>query len=202
MPNDSDRPVAHVPGHDAAAPLVGLHERARRVGHHVWLEQRLFEILGAWSAVTPEADVAALFGELSRRHGWHSGLFRDRLPELSSVDADALVTCPGPATERLIDEVADDVDPARTLEHLVAMHRVVVPLVLTQYRAELASASPVADASLSRWLRFVVDDDLDEWARGEAAIRALVVDAASVERCAKEQLRLELLAVATASLSH
>ncbi len=192
-----------------AGPSVGgtdaftdLHARARRVGQWVWTERRVFECFGSWAGTTGLPAAAAHFGEMSRRHGWHAELFFDRLPELASVDAEGLVSSPGPATDAFFEGLAAIAEPAEpvALGRLVAATRVLLPMLLTEYRAAAAASSAVAEPSLRRWLDIVVRDDLDEWCRGQDLLAGVVHDVADVQAAGSAQLRLELLAVATAGL--
>ena len=184
----------------ATASFTDLHTRARRVGQWAWLEQRVFELFGAWAGSTEEPDAAVLLGEMSRRHGWHAELFFDRLPELASVDAAALVAAPGPATEALFVGLAAPGEPA-TLCRLVGAYRVVLPMLVAEYRAASESLSPVAEPSLRRWLEIVLRDDLEEWSRGQELLLAMLVDDDTVRAAGERQLELELLAVLTARLT-
>lgn len=184
-------------GDSESTPFTGLHDRARRVGEWVWLERRTFEVMGRWAGSSDPA-AGVLFGEMSRRHGWHSEVLFDRLPELASVDADALVRAPGPATEALFGALEAS---ASTLERLVGAYRVLVPTLLVEYRSTASTLSPVAEASLARWLDIVVRDDVEEWCRGDATLRAAVVDEAAVRAAGAHQVDLEVLEVASAGLT-
>jgi hypothetical protein len=189
---------------DGAVP--DLFQRAERVGVWCWCERRLFEVLGSWAGTTAEPDVAVFFGEMSRRHGWHAELLFDRLPELSALDAASLVVSPGAATSALFDGLdgrdgVDAGDGPSAARRLVAVHRVVLPLLITQYRSAITSVSTVAEPSLARWLDIVVRDDLDEWTRAQALLARYLVDDASVRAAAGHQLDVELAALATESLT-
>ena len=174
--------------------------RAARLGKWIWCERRWFEVLGAWATTTPEPGAAVLFGEMSRRHGWHAELFWDRLPELSSLDPDPLVRCPGPATAQLFDDVASLADEPVAVRRLTGAYRVVLPMLVAEYRGALASTSPVAEPSLQRWLQLVLSDDLDEWARGESELRSVIADADELEVALATQRALELQALRSAGL--
>jgi hypothetical protein len=184
-------------GGSPSIPFTGLHDRARRVGEWVWLERRTFEVMGRWAGTSDPAS-GVLFGEMSRRHGWHSEVLFDRLPELASVDADALVRAPGPATEALFEALDAS---ASTLDRLVGAYRVLVPTLVGEYRSTVATLSPVAEASLARWLGIVVRDDVEEWCRGDAELRAALVDDDAVRAAGARQVELDLLAAASAGLT-
>jgi hypothetical protein len=177
-----------------------VHARARAVGHWVWTERRVFECFGDWAGSTPEPAAAVCFGEMSRRHGWHAELLADRLPELASVDAESLVVASGPATESFLESLAEDGE-ASTVGRLSAAYRVLLPLLVTQYRSALATVSEVAEPSLGRWLGIVLRDDLEEWSRGQALLQAALCDELSVRAAAARQLELDLLALRTEQLA-
>jgi hypothetical protein len=177
-----------------------LHERAARLGHCTWVERRCFEILGAWSSDTTAARAAVHFGTMSRRHGWHAELLRDRLPELASVDAESLVRAPGDGTERLMDGLAACGPDGDGLARCVGTYQVVLPVLVGAYRELESRLSPVAEPSLARWLRIVIDDDLQEWADGELLLRSLLVDEAAVDAASQVQHQMELLALRSSGL--
>ncbi len=190
--------------------FVDLSTRAHRVGQWVWLERTYFELLGRWAGTAHGAPSIVFLGEMSRRHGWHAGVFFERLPELATMPAEDLVTAPGPATLSLLSAIdpagheaasAADAGPEVTVRRMVAAHRVLLPLLLAGYRDAMDSVSDVAEPSLRRWLDIVVRDDLDEWLRGEQLLRSLLVDSDVVEVAARHQLELELLVVPTAGLT-
>jgi hypothetical protein len=174
-----------------------MHERARQVGAWVWAERRTFEVFGAWSATTPDPAAAVLFGEMSRRHGWHAELFFDRLPELASLDPTSLVAPAGPGSAALLDALAqgDPPDAPVTLRRLVAAYRVLLPMLVVQYRAARATVSEVAEPSLGRWLDIVLRDDLDEWCRGQDLLATVLTDRSSLASAAERQLELETIAL-------
>lgn len=185
-------------GPTGGAAFTDLHARARRTGQWAWLERRLFEIVGGWAGTTEDPASSVLFGEMSRRHGWHAEVFFDRLPELASVDAEQLVTSPGPATDALLAAVAAQ---PPVIGRLVATYRVLLPLLVTEYRSTLVTLSPVAEPSLRRWLDIVVRDDLEEWARGHEVLSGALVTAEDVRDAGDRQVALDLLVLATDHLT-
>lgn len=172
---------------------TGLLATARRVGHLAWFERRCFEWLGAWSTVPVDPPVTLLLGEAAARHGWHAEVLVARLPELREVDRGSLVVPPDGAAEAFLRAVTVDPDPGSVLDALVGQYRVLLPTLIGAYRRVLEGASPVADGSLARWVRMILDDDLDEWCRGDDLLRGLLRDEASVARAAERQRELESL---------
>ncbi len=177
----------------AAAGPPSLEDGARVAGHHVWLEMRLFEVLGAWAPSVPEPQVKVHLATHSRRHAWHAELWRGHVPEVAGVDAEALVT---PASEGMAGAVAALAEAPSTLERLAGLYRVVLPRVVTATAGRLAAASPVADAALARSLRFVLADDLDEWRDGEGLLQSLIGGPGDVDLASAHAARLEKTIVA------
>jgi hypothetical protein len=177
----------------AASEPLSLEDGARLIGHHTWLEMRLFEVLGGWVPSVPELEVKAHLATHSRRHAWHAELWHGHLPQVAGIDVEALVT---PPDDRAAAAVAALAELGSTLERLVGTYRVVLPRVITATSRVLGRTSTVADAALARSLRFVLGDDLDEWRDGEALLQSVITGDDDVDRAAACQARLEKLAVA------
>lgn len=179
---------------------LSLEDGARVVGHHVWLEMRLFEVVGGWAPSTAEPEVKAHLATHSRRHAWHAELWQGHLPRVVGIDAEALVAPPGPEAEDAVAALAAS-GTGSTVERLVGLYRVVLPRVVTATARRLELATPVADAALARSLRFVLADDLDEWREGEALLQAALATGDDVDRAAAHQAALEKRVVAAGGLT-
>lgn len=169
-----------------------LAQAAERFGAYCWVERRLFELAGAWAAEATPPEVRIHLDVVSGQHGWHAGLWADRLPVLDGVDHDALIRPDGPGTA-LFDELSHQPD---TMARLGGLYRVVVPRLIVTYDRHLRRARAAADAPAVRALRLVLRDEVEEWLAGEALLEQLLVrpeDAASV---AAVQARLEGTVVA------
>jgi hypothetical protein len=174
---------------------LSLESAARLVGSYQWVERKLFEVLGAWVESEPVPEAQLLFDVYSQQHAWHAELFADRLPALDSVDTDSLVLAPSAAVERMLavlagvvrDGDSTDTDgtllspggrldlPARgTLPRLVGVGRVVLARLVTGYTLHLRRVSPVVDAPITRCLRLVLRDEIEEWQALEALTQALL----------------------------
>ena len=84
-------------------PSLDLLAAAEMIGGYRWLEHRLFEITGAWSAQAHDPAVRLHLFEASHQHAWHAQLWADRLPLLDQLDPEALSVPYGPAAGPLID---------------------------------------------------------------------------------------------------
>ena len=167
--------------------LVGT---ARTVGGYVWLEERLFEVVGGWVASVPEADIKLRFDADSYHHAWHASLWRERLPTLSQFVPDDFVA---PATPALEPVMALLGQAATTVERVVALYRVVVPRLAVGYQHHLVRATSASDGPIARALELVLSDECRDWQRGEALVQGALISAAEVSQAAAWQGRLEAL---------
>jgi hypothetical protein len=88
-----------------------IEESGRRIGHHVWVEARLFEVVGRWSGTVDEPRARALFARQSRHHAWHVQLWHELLPGLPHVGPSQLVAPDGDRAALIADlEALDDAD--------------------------------------------------------------------------------------------
>ncbi len=146
-----------------------LEEVARVAGHGRWLETRLFEVIGSWVAVEPDAAAKVLWSTHSLRHATAAQVWRDRQPRVAHLDRDALTVAADPGVAALVATLAlmvDPTDPAATTSRLVAVARVVEPLRLAVYANRADRAHPLADGPTLRWTRFLLGDA--ETCRAEA----------------------------------
>jgi hypothetical protein len=193
-------------------PALSLEVAARLVGSYQWVERRLFEVLGAWVESEPVPEAQLLFDIYSQQHAWHAELFADRLPALDSVDPGSLVLPPNAEVDRVLavlagvvrDGDSTDADgtllpqggrldlPARgTLPRLVGIGRVVLARLVTGYTLHLRRVSPVVDAPITRCLRLVLRDEIEEWQALEALTQALLRRPHDVAVVTGHQQRLE-----------
>jgi hypothetical protein len=171
---------------------VSLVEAARVVGGYAWWEERLFETLGAWVPVVPEAEVKLRLAADSHHHAWHASLWRERLPELREMQGQQFVVAPAERPGSAAFVAAVGAAPT-TIEKLVGVYRVALPRQVATYQRHLDRASAVADGPTIRALELVLADELADWRRGELLIQDHLSSAGDVERGAAHQARLETL---------
>jgi hypothetical protein len=196
----------------AGAPLP-LEQQASIVGGYIWVERRLFEILGTWVESEPLTEAQLLFDMYSQQHGWHAELFTERLPVVDSLQADWTSRAPSVEVDRMLAELSGPVgftsDATRavirgahpsgrrpgggTLLRLVGLGRVVLPRLVTGYTSHLRRVSPVADGPLTRSLRFVVHDEIEQWQAIETLAETLLRRPHDVAVVSSHQARLEEL---------
>lgn len=152
---------------------------ARTSGNFAWLEDRLADITGAWVASIDDSDARLVLGARSHTHAWHADLWRDRMPDLRHVDSSSLVAPASAALVAFLDRLASS---DTTLERMVALHRVLLPRLVTAYAIVLRSTNELIDAPTVRTLRLVLEDTREEVREGETVIRSLAGDADALER--------------------
>jgi len=131
-----------------------LAETARRMGEAIWLEERLFEALGAAAASDLPADVRAVLSEVSRRHAWRAEQVRGRLPEVPGFAAADVVA---PTTEASGDVEAVAAAPTAAESVAVAVARPMARLE-SSYVDHIERCSAISDASVERTLTLVLAD--------------------------------------------
>ncbi len=178
----------------------GIEAMARRVGAYVWVERRLFEVLGTWTPAVPELDVKLRLAVHSAHHAERADRFYARLPELRELPADDVCVPASAAVASLVDAVAGTDDPSTTIEKLVGVYRVLLPHLIAVYSFHLANTATVADEPLARTLRHAIADATDDWRDGELLTQVHLVDAAAVDRAAAHQGALQQLVVAAGGI--
>lgn len=174
-----------------------LHETARRLAAYAWAESRAFEVLGSWVQTVPEPEVKACLATHSRAHGWHAEVWTAAMPRPHDLpDADFVAPLSGAAASFF--DALGAVEG--TAERLAGAFRVLVPRLVSAYRAHLAVAAPAGDGATTRWLRIVLDDETNQWREGEALLQALLDDAGAVRRAVAAQADLEAALVAAGGL--
>ena len=135
---------------------------------------RLFEALGGWVATVPELDVKMRLGTHCYKHAWHADLWHKRLPELREMNPERLNVPPNDAMVRFIEVLTEPEAPELTIEKLVGVYRVLIPRFIAAYTFHLNGTSQITDAPTIRSLRFILQDEYDDWRDGEMMIQSLL----------------------------
>src|SRR5205807_5038358 len=175
--------------------LFSVEESARRVGNYKWVEMRLFEALGGWVATVPELDVKLRLGTHCYKHAWHADLWNKRLPELREMNTERLTLPPNDDFVAFMDAITEPEGPDQTLEKLVGVYRVLIPHKIAAYTYHLNNTSTITDAPTIRSLKFILQDEFEDWRDGEMLLQSLIDTPAEAERAAAHQGRLEGLLV-------
>lgn len=169
---------------------LDLQATARRAGAARWLDARLFEILGRWVPSAAEPEVKIALATQASHHGWHAGLWGERLPTLHGVDPASWVGPPSAALEQAVELVAG---ATATIDRLAGVHRALLPRMAAAHAAHLEAASPVSDAPTIRTLRLVLRDELEDQQAGERLLHGLLRSPADVDLAAAHQAAVESL---------
>ena len=175
--------------------LFDVEESARRVGAYKWAEMRLFEALGGWVATVPELDVKMRLGTHCYHHAWHAELWHKRLPELREMNPDRLTKAANDGMVAFVEALTEPEAPELTLEKLVGVYRVFIPRFISAYTYHLNATSQITDAPTIRSLRFILQDEYDDWRDGEMMIESLLETPEDVDRAAAHQANLERIMV-------
>ncbi|MGQ0805894.1 MAG: hypothetical protein ACT4PI_18815 [Actinomycetota bacterium] len=174
--------------------LFGVVESARRVGNYKWIEMRLFEALGGWVATVPELDVKLVLGRQCYHHAWHAELWNKRLPELREMNTERLTEPANEDVAKFVDAVRDPEAPELTIEKLVGVYRVLIPRKIAAYTFHMNATSRITDAPTIRSLRFILQDEMEDWREGEMLLQSLIQTPEEVKRAAqRQQAREELI---------
>src|SRR4051812_6006624 len=178
-----------------------VEESARRVGNYKWIETKTFEVLGGWGATVPELDVKMRLGTHCYHHAWHAELWHKRLPELREMNPDRLTL---PANDELVafvDAMTGPEAPGETIEKLVGVYRVLIPHKIAAYTFHLNATSTITDAPTIRWLKFILEDEFDDWRDGEMVLQSLIRTPGEVDRAAARARELEALMVGAGGIA-
>ena len=170
-----------------------VEETARRVGNYKWAETKLFEVLGGWIATVPELDIKLRLGTHCYKHAWHAELWHKRLPELREMNPARLTVPANDALVRFVDAMTEPEDASLTIEKLVGVYRVYIPHFISAYTYHLNNTSEITDMPTIRSLKFILQDEFEDWRDGEMLIQSLLETPEHVDRAAAHQAKLENL---------
>jgi hypothetical protein len=185
-------------------PALRLFELAPVLGCYRWIEQRLFELTGAWASEVPVPEAQLHLHDVSRQHAWHADLWAERLPVLDGMDPWVLTRPLGPAVGPLFAALAGAESPNPSapqpppgsdgrgvVQRLAGLYRVVLPRLLTTYQLHLARTVRVTDGPVIRALRLVQRDELEACAEGERLLQRVLARPHDAQVAAAVHQRLE-----------
>jgi hypothetical protein len=160
---------------EAAGTGFGVEENVRRLKRYNWVETRLTDLMLAHVTSTPEWEVK----DALCLHVWldseHAKWLQDRVAELRHPPHN-FHRAPDEPLEAWLQEALRS---RGTVELLTAIYRVIKPALLDAYRTHLAETHPLVDQPTRRFLRFIVQEEGEMVAWGEAALQALLKDEAA-----------------------
>ncbi|MBV8986127.1 MAG: hypothetical protein JO248_16980, partial [Acidimicrobiia bacterium] len=72
---------------------------------------------------------------------------------------------------------------------------VLIPHKIAAYTFHLNATSTITDAPTIRWLKFILQDELDDWRDGELMLQSLIRTSNDVDRATARARELEVLMV-------
>ena len=175
--------------------IFDVEESARRVGNYKWTEMKLFEALGGGVATVPELDVKMRLGTHCYKHAWHAELWHKRLPELREMNPERLTAPANDAMVRFIEAMTEPEGPELTIEKLVGVYRVLIPRFIAAYTYHLNGTSEITDAPTIRSLKFILQDEFDDWRDGEMILQSLIETPEEAARAAAHMQKLEAIMI-------
>ena len=157
-------------------PAPDIASTITRLGAYVWIEARLFEVVGGWVTSTPEPVAKVYFGTATADFAGHAQQWHERLPQLREVSRDSLVVAPGPRSVEAMDALASIEETVPRLEALA----VVVDHLLAVYAGHERGASVVRDAPMLRTLAVVAADHRAVVRSVSTLCKTLVTEATTV----------------------
>ena len=91
--------------------------------------------------------------------------------------------------------------PELTIEKLVGVYRVLIPRKIAAYTFHLNATSRITDAPTMRSLKFILQDEFDDWREGEMLLQSLISTPEEVDRAASRQRELEQLMLAAGGIT-
>jgi hypothetical protein len=147
----------------------GIDELAGLTGAYCWVENRIFELSGAWATGASGSPGGGLppalrvwCAGLSRRHGLRAGCWAERLPVRAGVDRAALVCAPPGPLAGAFDALADTEAEVGAM----AMVEVLLPCLQAVYGVHWQTATPVSEGSVLEVLAGALRDLADEVSAG------------------------------------
>ena len=167
-------------------PGLGVEENVRLLKRYNWVETRLTDLILTRLASTPEWEVK----DALCLHVWldseHARWLQERVAELRHPPHN-FHRAPDDALEAWLQEARRS---RSTAELLVALYGVIKPSLLAAYRHHLERTHPLVAQPTRRFLRFIIQEEEEMIAWGEAAIAALTEDTAVREEAERWRAHL------------
>ncbi len=139
----------------ADAPWISIAAHAQLCGGHIWVEERCFELLGAWSVSFPEPNVRVDLAARARHHAWRASLWRDLLPAIGDADPTAVIGPPdADLTALFLELAAAGPSPGA----VVRLDSVVLSPLGVAYEQHARRCTPATDGATARTLAIVRAD--------------------------------------------
>jgi hypothetical protein len=154
---------------EAASGGLSVDENVRRLLRYAWAEKCAVEALIAWLNPTPEWEAKCAFSLHVWQDADHADQVRKRVKEMRH---------PMPRTDVPPDDALDAfcqemLRAENTVERLVGLYGVLKPALAAAYRQHLCETNPLFDYPTTRVLRFILTEEEEQIAWGEAAVKAI-----------------------------
>lgn len=136
----------------------GIDELAGLVGAYCWVENRIFELSGAWASDQEgglEPALCVWCAGVSRRHGVLAARWAERLPVRAGVDRAALVAAPAGPLAGALGAMAATPDARVGVGTLV---QTALPRLRAVYALHRRTVSPVSEGSVHEVLTAALQD--------------------------------------------
>ena len=172
--------------------MADLEDLVPVIGGLAWVSERLFELEGRWAASMSDPAAVVHLAEHSRHHGWHSGLWRDTLPDSPALAAaDHVVAPPGWTDAFASTAEGTGIDTAGDAGRLAALYRALVPRLaglLSDLDTQLAGPG---DTAVRRVLGLVTTDVDNDLRGGSAQLAATLRDDDAIGSASSATLGLD-----------
>jgi hypothetical protein len=149
----------------------GIEELAVLVGAYCWVENRIFELSGAWASDENgglQPDLRVWCAGVSRRHGALAARWAERLPVRAGVERAALVAAPAGPLAGALGAMAATPDARVGVGTLV---QTALPRLRAVYAQHRRTASPVSEGSVLEVLTAALQDLRAETSSGRALLQ-------------------------------
>jgi hypothetical protein len=117
------------------------------------------------------------------------------------MNPERLTQPPNDELVAFVEALTEPEAPELTIEKLTGVYRVLLPHKIAAYTFHLNNTSSITDAPTIRSLKFVLQDEMEDWRDGEMLIQSLIETPEEVERAARHQARLETLLLAAGGIA-
>ena len=117
------------------------------------------------------------------------------------MNQDRLTVPPNDELVAFVDALTEPEGPDLTIEKLVGAYRVLIPAKIAAYTYHRNNTSTITDAPTIRSLKFVLQDELEDWRDGEMLLQSLIETEDEIDRAAAHAAKLEKLMLAAGGIA-
>jgi hypothetical protein len=117
------------------------------------------------------------------------------------MNPERLTEPPNDELVAFVDALTEPEGPDLTIEKLVGAYRVLIPAKVAAYTYHLNNTSTITDAPTIRSLKFILQDEIDDWRDGEMMLQSLIDNDESLQRAVDHQAKLQKLLLAAGGIA-